>query len=69
MPSASTLTMAQTSDEVHAVAIELRGYDIGEADDEGDREVDAADDDRQRLADAGNRQQAGQHQHRPDREG
>ena len=56
-------------DEVHAVAVELRRDDVGEADDEGDREVDAADDDGQRLADAGDGEQAGEHQHRPDREG
>ena len=71
----SAPTMQATADhdeadqaEIHAVAVELGGDDVGEADHEGDRQVDAADDDDQRLSDRGDGQQRRQHQHGADRE-
>jgi len=54
--------------EVHAVAIQLRGDDVGEADHKWRRQVDAAKQHHQRLADRSDAEQRGQDEHRADRE-
>ena len=61
---AQTLTISADQGEVHAVAVKLRRDDIGEADHERRRQVDAADEHHQRLADRSNAEQRGEHQHR-----